>query len=403
MNVFDIPNPPLVYDIGSAMFRAGYAGDAWPELSIPSSCVVVNSDENKISFNDMYIYSKPSHFPIEHLIDDQTQVVKPDLLAEFMKCTHERLSEPLDSQFVALYTQPAHLMVDDDFGSKWRTSIAQASFETFNYDKICITADALLAAYSHCYHTATVVDFGWSCVRVIPIIEGEPIYRCSRFHICGGMVMSQILTERLKQRSISIVDPSIGFSKQQAQMIENRTAADIIKQCCSFEDQNHRVENDIDDPENLTSINGVLVDVNDDMEVLSNMLFQKIEPNEEEESTEVLPLSELLSSAIYNCPDKAKKALWSSIVTCGGFSTTQGFQNRLISDLVYDKTFERKVHFPMHEMVAGNFCVWSGGSIFASSPYFDRYCVSKQDYLEYGEKLLKLRCESHTEERSANQ
>ena len=399
MNIIDIPHPPLVYDVGSAMFRAGYAGNAWPEINIPSVGVLINEDEKKFSFNDTFIYSKPSHLPIEHLINEQNQISSPDLLKQFIQFTHERISDPPESK-TALFTQPAHLMIDRDFGTTWAKTIAETSFETFNYSNICITSDALLAAYSHCYHTATVVDFGWSCVRVIPIIEGEPLFGCSRFHICGGMVMSQILIDHLKQRTISIVDPSLGFSKQQAQMIENRSAADIIKQCLYFQTNQETEENqeDIDGNENLASINGQLIDVRGDMKLLSSMLFQKIEPNEEEESTEVLPLYELLSDSIYNAPDKSKKALWGNIVTCGGFSTIEGFQDKLIADLNTDKTFQRTVHFPMHEMVAGDFCVWSGGSILASSPVFDRYCVSKEEYAEYGERLLHIKCEAHHDE-----
>ena len=399
MNVIDIQNPPLIYDIGSAMFRAGYAGGGWPEINIPSTCVVLNPTELKFSFNDQYIYSKPSHLPLEHLLDDQSQISSPDILAQFIYYTHERLSEPIDGERTGLFTQPAHLMVDRDFARNWRTSIAQTCFEAFNYSNLCITSDALLAAYSHCYHTATVIDFGWSCVRIIPIVEGEPLFNCSRFHICGGMVMSQILTERLKQRTISIVDPTRGFSKQQAQMIEDRTAADIIKQCCSFGTIQNQQDATNDDAENLTSINGRLIDVREDMEVIANMLFQKIEQNEEEESTEVFPLHELISDSIYNAPDKSKKALWGGLVTCGGFSTIEGFQNKLIDCLnAKDRTFERKVHYPMHEMVAGDFCVWSGGSILASSPVFDRYVVSKEEYAEYGEELLRIKCESHHDE-----
>ena len=387
----------MVFDIGSAMFRAGYAGSAWPEINIPTSCPI---SEEKFVFDDHFIYNKPNRLPFCHLVNDQSMLESPDALTQFLNYSHERLGEPIEEGKSALFTQPAHMMIDPEFGKSWRTTIAESAFETLGYTNVSITSDALLAAYAHCYHTATVVDFGWSCVRIIPVVEGNALIPCSRFHICGGMVMSQMLIERLKQKSISIVDPVFGFSKQQVQMIENRTAADIIKESCSFTN-----DPEFSEPENLVSLNGRIIDVKEDMDVISQILFRSIGPDdkekkggeEEEDSSEIIPLHQLLSESIFNAPDKYKRALWSGIVTAGGFSTIQGFTDKLIADLKSDKTFEKKVNFPMHEMVAGDFSIWAGGSILASSPVFNRYCVSKADYQEYGQELIRIKCEGHPE------
>ncbi|EAY15535.1 Actin family protein [Trichomonas vaginalis G3] len=390
MNLFDNTYHALVYDLGSAMFRAGFAGSAYPEISVISAGMVKEEGSKEFLIGDDNILSKRLHNEIIPLVDESGLISNPDILSSFLQYTHQRLNEDDPHSMSAIFTQPAHMIVDSDFAKTWRTNIAQTAFETMDYANICITSDALLGAYAHCYHTATVIDFGWSSIRVVPVVEGKPLLGCVRYHICGGMVLSQMLVDRLKSRDIHVLDFSRGKNtKQQSSYIERRTSADILKQTCYF----HTGEIE-DETENIASINGQLVDVKNDMNFLSGIMWNKLDADQEENgSSDILPLNSLIEDAIYNAPDQYKKALWSNIVTCGGFSTIEGFQAKILDAFKYDKTFNRKVHFPMHEIVAGDFCVWTGGSILSSSPVFDRYLVSKADYADYGEELLKIKCE----------
>lgn len=394
MNIFEDKGNILVYDLGSAMFRAGHAGALYPEISIPSLAVDVGDGSYLVGEENIY---KNHNKEIVPLIEESGNISKSDILAAFLAYTHERLGEPSGQGMSAIFTQPAHLVADNQFGFEWRKCIAEVAFKTMNYDSICITSDALLGAYAHCYHTATVVDFGWSCLRVIPIVDGKPLLNCSRYHICGGMVMSQMLADRLKSRDIHIVDNSQGkYTKQQCLSMERRTCADLIKQACYF---NTGVNTD--DQENIVSINGQLIDVKNDMEFLSGVFWNKLtaDQDQDKDSIDILPLNVLIEDSISNAPDEYKKALWSNIVTCGGFSTISGFQAKILDSFKFNKSFDRKVHYPMNEIVAGDFCVWTGGSILASSPVIDRYCVSRQDYdEEYGDQLLRIKCEPQFKE-----
>ena len=59
---------------------------------------------------------------------------------------------------------------------------------------------------------------------------------------------------------------------------------------------------------------------------------------------------------------------------------------------IADPTFDVKVHYPMHQVVAGDFNVWTGGSILASSSIFQNFCVTKSEWDENGESIVRVKC-----------
>lgn len=389
-------NNALVYDIGLAMIRAGHAGEGFPSISQPSCVATKPNPENgelNLYFNDNYLYSNTQHFDVSCLVNESYFINDPTLFTNYLNWTYNYLSvDPTDRN--VLFTRPAHL-ASSDHNLLWSKNLCEICFETIGHPSVCITPDATLASYAHCVQTSLVVDFGWSCVRVIPVLEGKIQPDCAQVHPIGGLVLSQLLCEQLKSRLDSTMpnekslnpeknENALRWSEGQVELYKRKITTDIIHTCCTF------ARNTIDEDYLYFLPGQSPADMKREMKLMSSLHFQLI--GEDDKKENLLP--ELIKKSIDLSPDDYKRNLWNNIVTSGGFSSLNSFIAKLQNELkkIADPTFDVKVHYPMHQAIAGDFLVWTGGSIFASSSIFPNFCVSKSEYQENGESIVRVKC-----------
>jgi actin-related protein len=264
----------------------------------------------------------------------------------------------------------------------WSRTLAELSFEQFGHTMIAVTSDAALATYSHCLHTALVVDFGWSCLRIVPVIESHPRTGAIRVHPIGGYGLTRVLAEQLQRRHICVA-PSGDGTESQRQQRERRKLVELIQTSCSY------AANTIDE-DFLCFVQGRPVDIQFEMQLIAAIHFTELG----EDDQVVYPIAQLVKQAIDDCPDDAKRELWDNIVTSGGFSQLPSFLGKLQTEVkkVADPVFDVCVRYPMTERCGGRHAVWTGGSIFASSSVFPKFCVQKEEWEEHGEAILRTKC-----------
>ena len=118
---------------------------------------------------------------------------------------------------------------------------------------------------------------------------------------------------------------------------------------------------------------------------------------------QMLPLAEVMDSAIQACPIDYRRALYENIVLSGGSTSFKHFHNRLSRDVgrCITSRFKRmygasqssypnmpKVH--VHQNVCRQFSSWYGASMWAAQDDFiEKYCFSREQYLEYGPSGLR--------------
>jgi actin-related protein len=280
-----------------------------------------------------------------------------------------------------VYTQPSHL-----FGShnrQWCRTLAELSFESLGHPAIAIASDAALATYANCLQTAVVVDFGWSCLRVVPVIEGHPIVTAIQVHPIGGYAFTRILSEQLRKRHISAVRRAPDFNPLQLQLQERRVLGDMIQSACSY------AANTIDE-DFLYFLNDRPIDIQLEMKLLASIHFNELSGEGEDV---IVSAPQMIKQAIEKCPDSAKRSLWENIVVSGGFSNLSSFIGTMQVEArkVADQFFTVNVRYPMLDRCGGRHTVWTGGSIFASSSVFPRFCVTREEWGESGDVVLNLR------------
>ena len=373
----------VVYDIGSATILGGQAGDLMCDVLAPSLAAFTPDAETCFSFDESRIYSEKQKFQLAQIVDDQYQIMDASLLASFLTFSQARMgiSEEERPETTVLYTQPAHLF--GEHNNAWQKVLAEVSFETLGHKSVSIVSDAVLATYAHCAQSALVVDFGWSCVRVIPVIEGHVETAAVHVHPIGGYALSEILSKQLEKRSVFLGPKD---RAGQVEMIERRNCVNMLEGCCSY------AENTIDE-DFLYFVDGRPLDVQFEMKLVAAIHFNELKLSDTDGDS-VASLPHLIKAAIDGCPDHAKRQLWANVVTAGGFSKMVGFISRLQSELekIADPVFKVGVQFPMSQLSAGKNTVWTGGSIFASCDrVFGRFCVTWDVWNEVGEPAMQIK------------
>lgn len=100
----------------------------------------------------------------------------------------------------------------------------------------------------------------------------------------------------------------------------------------------------------------------------------------------------LCAEALKNVDVDLRQSLLSNIVSTGGTSMIQGFNDRLHYDLsnMYQGTRVR-IHSPANHSER-KFGSWIGGSILASLGSFHQLWISKKEYEETGPSIVEKRC-----------
>ncbi|KAH0785631.1 Actin family protein [Histomonas meleagridis] len=288
------------------------------------------------------------------------------------------------SDMSALFTCPSHLASTPDHRIMWQHALCEVGFETVNFSSVSLSNDAALSAYAQCLQTATVVDFGWSCLRVVPVIEGKPQYDQIKVHPIGGYGLTQLLLQQLGSRNIAVDPKNDIWTQSQFELNRRKTLTEILQNCCSF-------ASSVIDEDFLYFLNGRPIDLKSEMTLISNLHFNQLEGDSEEDT--VMPLPQLISSSINECSDTSKRKLWNNIVSSGGFSRLSSFIDKVQEELksVADPIFDVRVLYPMHNLTGYENQVWTGGSIFSSSSIFPHFLVTKEEWFENGDSILNVK------------
>lgn len=367
----------LVYDIGSSFIRCGQAGYGFPDISQPTICS--ENPDGSISF---YISSVKNQ-EIKSIIDSSYSFTDKNIMGNFFKYSIDKIGVTFDEELNALFTYPGHLASSSEHRLKWQSTLCEVGFEETGFHNISLVSDASLSAYAHCLQTALVVDFGWSSLRIVPVVEGIPQYNQIKIHPIGGFGLCQLLNEQLKLRNINTFNDQ-KLSNEQNEYFNRRILTDILHSCCSFAQS-------VIDEDFLYFLNERPIDLKSEMTLISKIHFNELEGDTEDDN--VPSIIELIKSAINECNDVEKRNLWGNIVTSGGFAGLNSFIDNLQIGLkeTSDPRFNVKVNYPMSCNISFDQMVWTGGSIFGSSSVFHHFLISKEDWEENGESLLNVK------------
>ena len=424
MNLLPCKSNSLVYDFGSNSIQLGFAGDAQPLYSVPSSgCQRQKDGDTYIEFGESWLQKKYEGIEVKQIIDDNGTLADKNLLASFFDWTYQSCLnvDPLDHPI--LVTQPSHLAQQHSFYNQWREAICESAFDFAQHPALCFEHDSVLACFSRAAHTALVVDFGWSCIRVVPILEGKPLLKSIKISKAGGCQLCSILLEYLRKSSISNPSRMVPLGGQIPQInpnyhsnifdsnnnlitsvnIDNENIPmpsqqqyctkyllqDMIKSCLFFQQQIHEK----DDPNQYMYYmpNHECVNLKNEIQYLSHIL---ISPQKMIQTIKPVPDCIYSSITNNNTPADVRRQLWTNIIPSGGLSMLPGLFNELElqANKLKPPNYTAKVIYPNHRLTGGSNSVWVGGSILASLDNFTDFCITKEEWEENGPSILQTKC-----------
>ena len=102
---------------------------------------------------------------------------------------------------------------------------------------------------------------------------------------------------------------------------------------------------------------------------------------------ESVGVHELVNNAISKCGNQVQPNLFQNIISTGGCSFFDGYQDKLTKEMKAINSNARIISQPDR-----NIDVFKGGSTLASLSNYDSSMISKQEYLENGNQIVHRKC-----------
>ncbi|EZA62553.1 hypothetical protein DMN91_005642 [Ooceraea biroi] len=338
----------VVFDIGSAYTKFGYAGETSPRGIIRTE---VRCPESK---------------KVRKIIDHTDVQDLYQLLVEFLHLLFFKhvVISPKDARILLLESPLAV--------TSFRDTLTRVLFKHFEVGSILFLPSHLAAISTLGTDTALVLDVGYREATLIPIFEGIPVLKAWQALPLGG----EIIHENLKRYFNDISDDT-DLSEKVLEDIKVRTCF-----VTTLERSAKLGAKDAPTPPPDVTYPGVkrIVIPGEIREKAFEVLWERDNDN--------LSLPTMILDAIVKCSLDTRLKLAENIILIGGTTMTRGFASRLKSELqalVKSDLYETKLKvrsFKFHTAPSKpNYTAWLGGAIFGTTDLPLR-CLTKEVYLK---------------------
>jgi len=401
-------------DCGTGFIKMGWSGNQVPTHIVPTAIAALDDGVSEISgrglkdgISDLDFFtgyeaitnskSYSINYPIRHgLIESWSNMERiwSRCFFDYMRCDPE-------DHFVLLTEPPLNSPENREY-------TAEVMFETFNVPGMYIAVQAILALAASWTRkaaedrtlTGTVIDSGDGVTHVIPVADGYVIGGAIKHIPLAGRDITAFVQRQLRERGEPVPPED---SLEVAKKIKEEfcyVGQDMVKEFTKYDSDPGKYLRKAMFRNSRTRA-PYSVEVGYEQFLAAEMFF-----NPEIYSSDFTkPLSQVVDESILQCPIDTRRGLYKNIVLSGGSTTFRNFHKRLQQDLgdrvsarveanmaklkvrPTAKPTDIKVKVVSHEMQ--RYAVWFGGSMLASTPEFNRVCITKAQYNEEGPRCAR--------------
>ncbi len=376
----------LVGDIGSSFSKFGYAGEDTPRYVCTSS-VGINS--SSFFVGDDVDFPRPKtniRNPICNCSEinasnNNSEISDFDVVQKIWenamqkaKLTADRIEHPV--MLVETTLNP---------NSK-RVKYMQLMFETFSIPATYLGQDTVLSSYAAGRASGLVCLFGGGGRQIVPIWDGYALLRSCDVNSTGGRKITSALLESLKSRKINvrpmceIKSPNLVSSLHDS--FRDFTRHEIAR---DIKETTFKIASGTVDKSSKTYYlpDRTLIDVSAECASLPELI---LEGNKKDTS-----IADTIFEVAKGCPAEIRRDLLSNVIVQGGSSLFEGMSQRLSKDLAIKLPSSHKVRLVVPSTHERKFSSWIGGSILSSLGSFQQNWISKAEFEESGESIVKRR------------
>ncbi|KHJ92005.1 Actin [Oesophagostomum dentatum] len=367
----------LVIDNGSALCKAGFAGDDAPKVVFSS---VVGRNRHPmvaIRFGNGESY-------VGHQAQNMRGVLSLRYPIQQGKVTSwEDMEKIWDYTFTSeLRVSPEDrpvLLTEPPLNPKRnREKMSQIMFETFNTPAVYVAMQSVLSMFAAGRSAGIVLETGEGVTHAVPIYEGYALpHAIQRLDLAGHSLtdyLMRILTERGYTFTTTADREIVRDIKEKLCYVAPNFEQELaITSSCSSREQRYQLPD------------GQVITLGDERFRCPEVLFKPHLVGRES-----LGIHEITHKCIMKCDVDIRKIFYGNILLSGGTSMLPGFAERMqqeIQLLVPNTVRVKTVASPERKYSA-----WIGGSILASLSSFEKLWVSKQDYEESGPSVIHRKC-----------
>lgn len=254
-----------------------------------------------------------------------------------------------------------------------REKMAKIMFENFNAPAMYIGLQPALSMYSNGLLTGLVLDSGEGASHAIPISNGyivsDGVMRLDLAgHSLTGYLARKLSEGGCSSKSISDMEIVRGIKEKVCYV-----AKDFEKETASAASSPVKSTYELPD--------GQVITLGNERFTCPEAMFRPclLDVSSEGVHKDVF-------QSITKCNTDLRKELYANIILSGGNTLIQGFQERLLKEIIAIAPSKAKVEVKARP--ERQYSVWIGGSILASLPDFEKIRITKKEYDEVGPSIV---------------
>ena len=412
---FDEEEQALIIDNGSCMMKAGFGGDKAPRAVFPTIVGRSRHPANQDAYVGEEAKPRRRFHPIITYPVERGVVTRWD---DMERVWHHTLYNELRIQ----PEEHAILMTETAWTPRAnREKMTEILFETFNVPAFYVAIDSVLALHASGRTTGIVLNSGAEVTSTVPIYEGYALLDAARHMDCAGKDITDFFRKVLRDRGYFR-----GYMSAEQEIA--RSAQDIKEKLCYlsldweadyyYSETNFEIRSEIMRsvfPMDIHDIINQYLPQSEDQDFEPTPFLNDVKEKNYEfpdglvitvgterfRAPEVLfhpnligmdqsGIHEMTLNSILECDKDIHRYLYGNVVLAGGSMMFPGIAERLEKELksVVGNTKEIKVIAPPER----KYSAWIGGSILSLLSTSADMWITKDEYVEYGPKIVHRKC-----------
>ncbi|CAI9284396.1 unnamed protein product [Lactuca saligna] len=369
--------PPLVFDIGSGMVKAGFAGDDSPRTVFPSIVGRLRHTSAMMGMGQRNAYvgdeamSKIGILTVKYPIERGIASNWDDMEKILHHTYYGELRVAPEAHPVLLTEVPLNLKSN-------REKMTEAMFETFNVPAMYISIAGVLSMHASGLTTGIVLDSGDGVSYTIPIYKGYAIpHAILRLYLAGS----------------DLTDHLMGIMNERGYLFTTSTERELIRDlkekltyvALDYNQELEAAKSSASIEKKYELPDGRFITIGAERFRCPEVLFQ---PNVI--GMEATGIHEMTYNSVIKCDIDLRRHLFGHILLSGGSTILPGFADRMTKEITALAPSSIKINVVAPP--ARKYSVWIGGSMLASLSTFQQMCISKAEYDESGQSIVHRKC-----------